>query len=146
MAQQAMSHVEILLSRIEKARPTGRGSWIACCPAHEDRHPSMTIRETEDGTVLVHCFSGCSVEQILAAVGLEFDALFPPRPVDHAKPMRRPFQAADVIEALARESTIVAVASANVRQGMVLSDEDHERLLVAVERLYEGRNLANGES
>ena len=51
----------------------------------------------EDGRVLVHCFAGCGVSEILGAVGLDFDALFPPKPIDHAPPMRRPFPAADVL-------------------------------------------------
>lgn len=91
---------ENLLSRLEKSRKTGHSTWIACCPAHADKSPSMTIRELEDGRVLLHCFAGCGVESVLGAIGLEFDALFPPRPIDHAKPLRRPFPAADVMEVL----------------------------------------------
>lgn len=136
---------DILLSRLDKVRPTGAGSWIACCPAHDDKHPSMTVREADDGIVLVHCFSGCNVEQILGAVGLDFDALFPPKPIEHAKPLRRPFPAADVLESIATEARIVATASANIRQGIKLTDSDHERLMVAAERIFEARRLGCGE-
>jgi hypothetical protein len=57
-----------------KAQP---GSWSARCPAHEDRHNSLSVREAEDGKVLVHCFAGCSPENVVASVGLEMRDLFP---------------------------------------------------------------------
>lgn len=133
-----------LLSRLEKVRATGNGTWIACCPAHADKNPSLTVRELEDERVLVHCFAECSVAEILQAVGLEFDALFPEKPLEHAKPLRKPFPAADVLEALSTESRIVAVAAGNVRQGVALTDADHERLFLAAARIEEGRRLANG--
>jgi hypothetical protein len=56
-------------------RRSGDG-WIARCPAHNDRHPSLSINEGTDGRVLLHCHAGCSVEAILAAQGLETRDLF----------------------------------------------------------------------
>ena len=34
-------------------------NWMAPCPAHEDREPSLSIRDVDDGKVLVHCHAGC---------------------------------------------------------------------------------------
>jgi hypothetical protein len=85
------------------------------------------------------------VDDVLGAIGLDIDALFPERPIEHGKRERRPFNAGDVLEVVAAESTLVAVAACNIRQNGVLSDADHERLLVASERLNEARRLANGE-
>lgn len=133
-----------LLSRLEKVRATGNGTWIACCPSHPDKNPSMTVRELEDERVLIHCFAGCDVQSILWAVGLEFDALFPDKPIEHAKPLRRPFPAADVLEALSGETLIVALAAGSMRQGAALSDVDHERLFLAAQRIEAGRRMANG--
>lgn len=45
------------------------------CPAHEDRSPSLSVRQTED-RVLVYCFSGCSLDEILAALDLTRRDLF----------------------------------------------------------------------
>lgn len=132
---------DTLLEKLHKPRATGRGTWIACCPAHEDKSPSMTIRELDDGRVLVHCFAGCAVVEILGAVGLEFDALFPPKPIDHAKPLRRPFPAADVLEALAHESLVVLLAIAHAKAGKPI---DRDRLVTAASRIQRGRELANG--
>ncbi len=48
--------------------PEGDG-WKACCPAHDDRNPSLSIREDKrDGTVLVHCHAGCDQLDVLAAL------------------------------------------------------------------------------
>jgi putative DNA primase/helicase len=47
------------LAAVLNARPTGRG-WVARCPAHDDRTPSLSIRETHEGRVLLKCFAGCS--------------------------------------------------------------------------------------
>lgn len=132
-----------LLSRLDKVRKTGPASWVACCPAHQDKRPSMSVAEADDGRVLVHCFASCSVEEILGAVGLGFDAIFPERTEPH-KPVRRPFPAADVLENIVTEATLVAAAACNIRQGITLSLEDHKRLLVAAERIHAARELVNG--
>lgn len=42
---------------------------MAICPAHDDHHPSLSIR-LADGRVLLHCFAGCSPRDIYAAIGL----------------------------------------------------------------------------
>ncbi len=36
-----------------------RGGWMARCPAHDDRKPSLSIREGDHGKVLVCCHAGC---------------------------------------------------------------------------------------
>src|SRR5690606_26918344 len=48
-------------------RQSGR-NWMARCPAHNDRNPSLSITPI-DGSVLLHCFAGCDVDSILAALG-----------------------------------------------------------------------------
>lgn len=62
------------------ARRTGLGRWQARCPAHQDRSPSLSIREGADGRVLVHCFAGCALDSILAALKLSRRDLQPGPP------------------------------------------------------------------
>ena len=52
-----------------EARRCGNG-YIDVCPAHEDRTPSLSISEGEDRKILLHCFAGCSFEEIISAAGL----------------------------------------------------------------------------
>lgn len=127
---------DALLSRLDAVKHTGHGRWIARCPAHDDKHPSLVIRELDDGRVLVHCFAGCSVEEVIAAVGLTFDALYPERALGHHfKPERRPFPAADILQCVAFEALIVSIAASNIANGIPSSDEDRARLSRASERL-----------
>jgi DNA primase len=54
------------LSRALEARRVG-SYWMALCPAHEDRNPSMSIRE-DGGRVLVHCHAGCAQRDVVDAL------------------------------------------------------------------------------
>src|SRR5262249_20915005 len=63
-----------LRDRLERVKPTSRGSWLARCPAHNDKTPSLSIRETHDGTVLINCFAGCGASDILNALDLPWRA------------------------------------------------------------------------
>lgn len=129
---------DVLLSKLEGVKRTGTGRWLAKCPAHADRTASLSLRETDDGRTLCHCFAGCSVHEVVASVGLEVCDLFPPRPDDPAhvgKPERRPFPAADILRAIGFEATIVALAGAAIIAGEPFSQFDKDRLLVAVGRI-----------
>lgn len=44
--------------------------WMACCPVHDDRNPSLSVSEGKDGRALLKCFAGCSTESILKALGM----------------------------------------------------------------------------
>ncbi len=90
------------------------------------------MRDLDDGRVLVHDFAGCAVADVLAAVGLDFDALFPARAIDHRlRPERRPFPAADVLRAVEQETLIAATGAAYLGNGGVLTGGDRARLLLA---------------
>ena len=43
-------------------------AWMALCPAHDDREPSLSIRDGEDGKVLVHCHAGCEQADLIAVL------------------------------------------------------------------------------
>ena len=55
---------------------SGKG-WQAHCPAHDDRHPSLSIAEGDDGRVLLTCHAGCPVEAIAEALSLTVADLMP---------------------------------------------------------------------
>ena len=68
--------IDDLLSRLDKAKPAGDRAWIARCPAHDDREPSLSLAE-ENGLITMHCFAGCRTKNILDTVGLRWGDLFP---------------------------------------------------------------------
>jgi hypothetical protein len=71
-----MSAIQRFLSKLDKVRSTGTDRYIACCPSHRDKSPSLSVTY-KNGKVLMHCHShGCSPLAILSAVGLEMQDLF----------------------------------------------------------------------
>lgn len=134
---------ERLLSRLERVRKTGSGRWLACCPAHDDKSPSLSIRELEDGRILLHDFgAGCSAHEIVSAAGLTLSDLFPDRPQLHTKGERRPFPAVDVLRAVAYEALIVVSCSRLMLLGGQLTKHDHERLVLAASRIQSAMTAA----
>jgi len=83
----SLPQVEVLLGRLEGVRRAGAGSWMARCPAHPDRNPSLSIA-LRDGRVLLHCFAGCPPEAVLGAVGLTWKDLREPDPWAWRPPSR----------------------------------------------------------
>lgn len=127
---------DAILSALENVKRTGGDRWIARCPAHKDRRASLAVRELDDGRVLVHCFAGCSINEVLDALGFDMAALFPEKPTaDCMKPERRPFPASDILRAISFETIIVSLAALRLSKGRSLSGEDFERLAIAASRL-----------
>ena len=73
-----MTHrpIDTVLSKLRKVKPNGENSWLACCPAHDDRNPSLSVSVGDDGRVLLHCFAGCSSDAVRATLGLEWRHLY----------------------------------------------------------------------
>lgn len=71
---------EILLPKLDGVKLTG-GSWMARCPApgHEDTTASLAIARGTTHPAVITCHAGCEREDILAAIGLTWDALCAPR-------------------------------------------------------------------
>ena len=130
-----------LLDRLHGVRSTGPSRWLARCPAHEDRSPSLSIRELDDGRVLLHDFGGCEVESILAAVGLDFSNLYPARgavvPFRRTSPSR--LHAADALAAIDHEAQVIALIAADVHQHREIDDATWKRLALAVQRIGDAR-------
>ncbi len=54
-----------LIAKALGGRKIGSG-WSARCPTHDDRTPSLSLRDTSDGKVLVRCHAGCNQDQVIA--------------------------------------------------------------------------------
>lgn len=118
--------LEKVLSKLEKVKQVGSNQWKACCPGHDDKDPSLSLREAEDGKVLIHCWAGCTTAEIVAAIGLELRDLFP----GESKPRQGPSNAA-----VKHERTVFQIGLSIQMQGGDLSDEDQARFYLAKQRL-----------
>jgi hypothetical protein len=78
-------------ARLDGVKPNGHG-WVARCPAHDDRMPSLSVKQEGD-RVLVHCHAGCDVEAVLAGLGLEARDLFCDEPKTTSTPTLGPIVA-----------------------------------------------------
>ncbi|MFJ2455602.1 virulence-associated protein E [Pseudomonas protegens] len=117
--------LEKVLSRLGKVKPTGPNKWKTCCPAHDDKNPSLTITETSDGTVLLKCWAGCSAQEVVSAIGLELRDLFPGNKGKRHGPSK---------EAVEFERTIYRIGQTMLDQGKLAGD-DLQRFELAKQRL-----------
>ena len=62
-----------LLPHLKKHKPSGSG-YVAICPCHPDKDPSLSVGE-KDGKLLAHCFAcGAGLPEVLDALGLTREA------------------------------------------------------------------------
>jgi len=64
-----MRAAQRVLPLLRGVRPYGKNRWRALCPAHQDKRPSLSIRQTHD-RVLLHCHASCELPDILKALGM----------------------------------------------------------------------------
>jgi hypothetical protein len=123
---------DLLLSRLSGVKNTSQNKWLALCPAHDDRSPSLGITQIDD-RLLIRCFAGCGYLDVLAAIGLDASALFPDKvsnPYEKKKPVPR-FSKAELFDLVVQEAGIVALAFNDLLLGRALSDTDRERAIAA---------------
>lgn len=136
--------LDTLLSRLHKVRKNGK-DYVACCSAHEDKSPSLTITEKEDGRILIHCFAGCSPNDVLAAVGLEFKDIMPENVGFHRrKKSSRPFNALDVLYAVRSDFTLGLIACKDIQAGKVLTEDESLNFARLIGRVTMAIELAGG--
>ena len=109
-----------VLDRLEQVTG-GVGKWMACCPAHNDKSPSLAVSEGDD-RVLVHCFAGCETTDVTAAIGLNVADLFYKKLAD-----------SDLTEGKRRRYEEV-LRSERIQVAVLDSAEKNERSLTAQER------------
>lgn len=130
--------VSVLLNKLQGVKRVAADKWVACCPAHADKNPSLAIRALDDGRILLKCFAGCDVDEVVGAMGLELSDLFPPRLTSHHHPKeRRPFTGDDALRAIDFEASVVYLAACDLARGKTLSEADRARLGIAAQRINE---------
>ncbi len=72
---RAMTTIADFPGELQGVKATADGGWSARCPAHDDQHASLSVRH-RDGKWLLCCHSGCTQDQVIAALGVPASALF----------------------------------------------------------------------
>lgn len=131
---ETANSVRVLLSRLDGVMRNGESRWMAKCPAHDDRSPSLSIKDTGTRT-LIHCFAGCEASDVLAAVGLTWQDIIrdewqaAKEAAFHQKVKLPP------VDPIALERRIIDLAESDLRDGKQLSIEDRTRLEIALQRV-----------
>lgn len=139
--------IDALLARLDRVQPSGQG-WRADCPIRHKTHGTLSLACGDDGRVLVHCFVGCAVADVLGALGLTLADIQPERIRDESPDGRRVarerWRLASVAAAagvLEREARIVLIAACDVLRGDVLDPADVMRLIEAADRISRARGV-----
>jgi hypothetical protein len=116
---------------------------VAKCPAHEDRSPSLSIREIDDGKTLLQCFAGCSALDVLDSVGLDWGALFPEGGPNPSAPARTLIPARDLLVILDHEITVAVLILQEIIATRKVGSGHFDRLMQAHSRVSRARVIAN---
>lgn len=64
------------LKLLQGVKACGKG-WQARCPAHDDETASLSVAQGDDGRILIHCFAGCTIDEVCTTMGIKTKDLFP---------------------------------------------------------------------
>lgn len=147
--------IDRVLSHLQGVRQAGAGRWMARCSHHDDCQACLSIKEADDGRVLIHCFANCGTVDVLTSAGLSYVDLFPAGSRDRLKarvwkgaitmnPQGRPAlvsfgddQVAALLAEVARLSYVRGTLDQRVTAALRLVSEacgvNHVRLALAVD-------------
>ena len=140
--ERPIGHV---LAALHGVRQHG-GAYRADCPCGHGSRGTLSVAEGNDGQVLVHCFAGCSFQEIAAAAGLSAFSFFPARPLNTAearhiaKQRRREADWAAALRVLANETLALLVLANDLDSGP-LDELGRERLRLATARITSAREV-----
>ena len=135
--------IQQLLSSLDGTVTKGKNRWVARCPAHDDRRPSLAV-SLEDDRVLIHCFAGCTPHEVVGAIGMELSDLFPETNKHHSTPLRNPFNANQILTAIGNEMTVFLTLVSDVEDKNYLSVEAENRLNLMLARVGAALEMNHG--
>lgn len=129
--------LNLLLSKLSKVKSLpskdGRALWQACCPAHDDKTPSLSISFDDNEKIGIHCFAGCNAGNIMSAVGMAVKDLYPPLSAEQKALYAKLYQSTTKQQELDGKILRHNMGVAALEQGIVLSPKDAELVLQADE-------------
>jgi hypothetical protein len=132
-----MPKIDIILDRLQKVKANGKGRYMACCPAHEDKSPSLLVTEDSSGKVGIHCFAGCGGADVMAAIGLALTDLYPePLTRDYSRGLPD-WKRRDLERELREHRFNVEFAKDHQRQGKPVDKDFQLTVINSVSRIKE---------
>lgn len=132
---------DILLDRLERVKQTGADRWRARCPAHDGKSQTLSIRETDEGRVLVHCFAGCDVPDVLAAVGLTVSALFEKVTLYNVTATKSAFPAREALALVDHEVLVATLIVGDILKARRADTDQWQRLALCASRISDARSM-----
>jgi len=138
-----VSPVENLLSRLDNKKHSGNGRWRTRCPVHQtesSKGRTLSVKETETGSVLIHCHAGCPADAVLTQLGLRFTDIMPPEKyTNYSKYLSKPTGKSRVYiqDETCLNLYILDIAVGLMKKGGQLTEEELGHCSVAVQRLKE---------
>ena len=123
--------ITTFLNYLDKVRKTG-DKYQAVCPSHDDKSPSLSIKQGDDGRILVHCHAGCTAREITESLGLRVRDLFTDtRPIKSSTGLSR-----TQLENSLEKECLILLIGINKRQDFIeISTDDRVRERQAAMRI-----------
>lgn len=129
-----MNPIDTVLSRLDGVKDKGKGQYVARCPAHEDKSPSLSVKEGDDGRVLLHCHAACPNEAVVSALGIAMTDLFEKSDYPTRRDKSRPSNS-ELLRQLSHEMTVMLVAIGHYENLQPLHKQDKGRTRKAADRI-----------
>lgn len=133
-----------ITSRLKGVVRRHNGGFLAFCPSHDDRKGrSLAVNIGREGQMLLHCFAGCDIHEITAAIGLNPVDLFPKSDRQTYDPQTRSFFSEwQILAALQHDAIVVLLAARWMLTGKPLPESDTAFLSKAVIRINEAMSYS----
>lgn len=129
-----------IISHLHKVKRISDGRYIALCPCHNDKKPSLNVAITPEGVVLIKCFAcGATGLDVCEALGVKPSSLFPPNdnPSSYEIKKRQGFSAWQMLHAIEKDALVVLIAARMLLSGEILPEYDVTYLGEVVVRISE---------
>ena len=136
-------YIDNLLSRLEKVKQTSPEQYVALCPAHDDKSPSLSLRFLPDGRILMNCFAECSINEVLSAMGLEMKNLFPEN-TESTRPISRKISPTTALEIIYFEGLVIQATARMIVNKETLFEKDYQRVNTAFMRIKSAYDFYKG--
>jgi hypothetical protein len=140
--------IDQLLHHLDGVRRSGQ-RWVARCPAHQDKNPSLSIREGERG-LLLKCWAGCTIKEICDALRLPINEIFfdihvAPEEIRKRHTERRERERRRIQDGLRIDVRREAEATIAAAHGIDILGWSNEQLHMALNRLADAYETMSSE-